>query len=220
MACDHCEELKEEIRFLQRELSLRGAEESINRFVIEWGLTRKEAEILAALNRRPGSVIPREMLWDTLYLNGDYEPAVKIIDVFMSKLRAKLAPEFILSVWGTGYLLSEAGVKACAEVLASEPKAPAEIRRMIVTPPRRQTHTFRLTVLRLLASGPKNREEIQGVLPRQAQYQANSMAATFVRDGRATKIPGNGPGQLSRWCLTKAGFDYLARMDPDRSEAA
>ena len=53
-------------------------------------LTSKEYEILELLSLRKGTILTKEMFLNHLYPEMD-EPEVKIIDVFMCKLRKKLA---------------------------------------------------------------------------------------------------------------------------------
>jgi len=73
-------------------------------------LTGKEFSILEALVVRKGVVLTKEMLLNQLY-GGIDEPEMKIIDVFVSKLRKKLAEagvhNMISTVWGRGYAIHE-----------------------------------------------------------------------------------------------------------------
>jgi two-component system cell cycle response regulator CtrA len=74
-------------------------------------LTSKEYGILELLVLRKGSLITKEMFLNHLY-GGIDEPDLKIIDVFVCKLRKKLAKitggvNYIDTVWGRGYLLKE-----------------------------------------------------------------------------------------------------------------
>src|SRR3984957_11859851 len=74
-------------------------------------LTRKEYQMLELLSLRKGTAITKEMFLNHLY-GGRDEPDSKIIDVFICKLRRKLADssggnEFIETVWARGYVLSE-----------------------------------------------------------------------------------------------------------------
>jgi two-component system, cell cycle response regulator CtrA len=74
-------------------------------------LTRKEYQMLELLSLRKGTAITKEMFLNHLY-GGMDEPDSKIIDVFICKLRRKLADssggnEFIETVWARGYVLSE-----------------------------------------------------------------------------------------------------------------
>jgi two-component system, cell cycle response regulator CtrA len=84
-------------------------------------LTRKEYQILELLSLRRGTTLTKEMFLNNLY-GGMDEPVIKIIDVFMCKLRKKLAnasdgKEYIETVWGRGYVLrdpSEDGARISA----------------------------------------------------------------------------------------------------------
>lgn len=74
-------------------------------------LTNKEYAILELLVLRRGTVLNKEMFLDHLYISVD-EPEIKIIDVFVCKLRKKLADaaggtNYIDTVWGRGYMLKE-----------------------------------------------------------------------------------------------------------------
>ena len=69
-------------------------------------LTGREAALLLALAGRKGSVLSKGALMTELYQGRD-KPAVKIVDVFVSKTRTKLArldaKAAIETVWGQGY---------------------------------------------------------------------------------------------------------------------
>jgi two-component system cell cycle response regulator CtrA len=74
-------------------------------------LTSKEYAILELLAMRKGTVLTKEMFLDHLY-GGIDEPEVKIIDVFVCKLRKKLSEassgvNYIETVWGRGYMLKD-----------------------------------------------------------------------------------------------------------------
>lgn len=74
-------------------------------------LTGKEYGILELLSLRKGTTLTKEMFLNHLY-GGMDEPELKIIDVFICKLRKKLANasegrNFIETVWGRGYVLRE-----------------------------------------------------------------------------------------------------------------
>jgi two-component system cell cycle response regulator CtrA len=74
-------------------------------------LTGKEYQMLEFLSLRKGATITKEMFLSQLY-GGMDEPELKIIDVFICKLRKKLASasngkNYIETVWGQGYLLRE-----------------------------------------------------------------------------------------------------------------
>lgn len=74
-------------------------------------LTGKEYAMLELLSLRKGTTLTKEMFLNHLY-GGIDEPELKIIDVFICKLRKKLAKatdgdNYIETVWGRGYVLSE-----------------------------------------------------------------------------------------------------------------
>jgi two-component system, cell cycle response regulator CtrA len=74
-------------------------------------LTGKEYKILELLALRRGATQTKEVFLNHLY-GGMDEPEPKIIDVFICKLRKKLAiasggKDYIETVWGRGYVLRE-----------------------------------------------------------------------------------------------------------------
>ena len=74
-------------------------------------LTGKEYQILELLALRKGSTLTKEMFLNHLY-GGMDEPDAKIIDVFVCKLRKKIAKisggsDYIETIWGRGYTLRE-----------------------------------------------------------------------------------------------------------------
>jgi two-component system, cell cycle response regulator CtrA len=74
-------------------------------------LTGKEYQMLELLSLRKGTTLTKEMFLNHLY-GGMDEPELKIIDVFICKLRKKLAMaaggrNYIETVWGRGYVLRE-----------------------------------------------------------------------------------------------------------------
>ena len=74
-------------------------------------LTGKEYGILELLSLRKGTTLTKEMFLNHLY-GGMDEPELKIIDVFICKLRKKLAAAtgaetYIETVWGRGYVLRD-----------------------------------------------------------------------------------------------------------------
>jgi len=74
-------------------------------------VTSKEYQMLELLSLRKGSTLTKEMFLNHMY-GGMDEPEQKIIDVFICKLRRKLAnaangKNYIETVWGRGYVLRE-----------------------------------------------------------------------------------------------------------------
>lgn len=74
-------------------------------------LTGKEYQMLELLSLRKGTTLTKEMFLNHLY-GGMDEPELKIIDVFICKLRKKLSSategeHYIETVWGRGYVLRD-----------------------------------------------------------------------------------------------------------------
>jgi two-component system cell cycle response regulator CtrA len=85
-------------------------------------VTRKEYQILELLSLRKDTSVTKEMLLTSLY-GGMDEPEIKIIDVFVCKLRKKLADasggkEYIETIWGRGYLLRQPAAEEEVKILA------------------------------------------------------------------------------------------------------
>jgi two-component system, cell cycle response regulator CtrA len=87
-------------------------------------LTGKEYQMLELLSLRKGTTLTKEMFLNHLY-GGMDEPELKIIDVFICKLRKKLAEatggaNYIETVWGRGYVLRDpVGAHASPKLAAS-----------------------------------------------------------------------------------------------------
>jgi two-component system cell cycle response regulator CtrA len=74
-------------------------------------LTVKEYAMLELLSLRKGTTLTKEMFLNHMYQGID-EPEVKIVDVFLCKLRKKISlasdgENYIETVWGRGYMLSD-----------------------------------------------------------------------------------------------------------------
>jgi two-component system cell cycle response regulator CtrA len=88
-------------------------------FPVEFGLTGSEAKVLNLLMLR--DAVCKDGFMDAIYRGrGDDEPEVKIIDVFICKLRRKIRPfgVEIKTIWGRGYQMApddKARVRALCE---------------------------------------------------------------------------------------------------------
>ena len=91
-------------------------------------LTGKEYAILELLVMRKGMVLTKEAFLNHLY-NGMDEPEMKIIDVFICKLRKKLAlagaGDVINTVWGRGYTVREPRARIDTADVSPMPVEPA-----------------------------------------------------------------------------------------------
>ena len=98
-----------EIRTGKLALNLAGRTASVDGKPLH--LTGKEYGILELLSLRKGTTLTKEMFLNHLY-GGLDEPELKIIDVFICKLRKKLTSatrgeHYIETVWGRGYTLRD-----------------------------------------------------------------------------------------------------------------
>lgn len=85
-------------------------------------LTGKEYQMLELLSLRKGTTLTKEMFLNHLY-GGMDEPELKIIDVFICKLRKKLGEaidgeNYIETVWARGYVLRDPELVENAEKIA------------------------------------------------------------------------------------------------------
>lgn len=105
-SCGHSDSI---IRTGRLSLNLQQRTVAIDDEIIH--LTGKEYAILELLSLRKGTTLTKEMFLNHLY-GGMDEPELKIIDVFICKLRRKLAEamdgiDCIQTVWGRGYVLRD-----------------------------------------------------------------------------------------------------------------
>jgi two-component system cell cycle response regulator CtrA len=81
-------------------------------------LTKKEYQLLEVLVLRRGALCTKTFIMDHLY-DGLQEPALKIVDVFVCKIRKKLAAaggDYILQTkWGDGYMVERERVPIADE---------------------------------------------------------------------------------------------------------
>src|SRR3954471_23860074 len=85
-------------------------------------LTGKEFAILELMVLRRGMVLTKEAFLNHLY-GGLDEPDMKIIDVFICKLRKKLAQagaaQVIETIWGRGYIVREPRIQPAVTLAAA-----------------------------------------------------------------------------------------------------
>jgi DNA-binding response OmpR family regulator len=97
----------------KRELGMVREKEAEARVASRLGLTGSEAALLMVLYARAGRCVTKTALLEAMY-NGMDEPELKIIGVFVYKVRRKLRAhteaEVIETIWGRGYQMTPAGV--------------------------------------------------------------------------------------------------------------
>jgi DNA-binding response OmpR family regulator len=80
----------------------------------EWRLTQKETRVLEVLLRLP--MASKDQIMAGCYVPGaDDEPMIKIVDVFICKMRRKLRPFAIeiRTLWGVGYTMDAEAKAKC-----------------------------------------------------------------------------------------------------------
>jgi two-component system, cell cycle response regulator CtrA len=96
------------------------------------GLTPSEAKLFGALLKR--EFLTREALLICLYgsVPSDDEVEIKIVDVFICKLRKKLRPFGIAieTMWGRGFYMTPAAKAAVDALVNGEPNGPGKISRV------------------------------------------------------------------------------------------
>jgi two-component system cell cycle response regulator CtrA len=75
-------------------------------------LTGKEYALLELLALRKGMIVSKEQFLNHLYGGTDEEPEMKIIDVFLCRIRTKIkrlsgGKDYVQTVWGRGYILKD-----------------------------------------------------------------------------------------------------------------
>ncbi len=99
-------------------LTLNLDEKTVEAGGVRLHLTGKEYQMLELLCLRKGTTLTKEMFLNHLY-GGMEEPELKIIDVFICKLRKKIADvcggqNYIETVWGRGYVMRDPDEKVVA----------------------------------------------------------------------------------------------------------
>ena len=89
-------------------------------FPSAWRLTGSEARVLAALYRHPAG-LSKPALHAAATASIEVESDIKIVDVFICKMRPKLRRQglAIETLWGSGYRLAPAALAAIKAVLGS-----------------------------------------------------------------------------------------------------
>jgi two-component system cell cycle response regulator CtrA len=177
-------------------------------------LTGKEYQIFELLSLRKGTTQTKEALMNHLY-GGMDEPELKIVDVFICKLRKKLGESgrHIETVWGRGYRL----VDAPMEKLTVDETAAMTLEEKA----RGQLASARGRVLQKLAEMTDYVKS--GTIAALLQEETSAIAAGMhvaVREGQATI---QGGGRWTTYMITDLGRAWLAErgwVAPERAETA
>lgn len=114
---EQLEDLREELAYVKGEMSEGEYGAIMLRLRRRWGLTPKQSEVLLLLYDRSGRIVPKNAIMFRLYQDADDRPEPKIVDVFISHLRAAMGHDAITTVWGRGYGLTVEGLAMVREVL-------------------------------------------------------------------------------------------------------
>ena len=87
-----------------RDLSICFSDHSVSRAGTAIRLTAKEWSVLEVLLRRKSKIVPKESLEAAVYAFGD-EVESNAIEAHISRLRAKLGKDLIVTHRGIGYML-------------------------------------------------------------------------------------------------------------------
>ncbi len=125
---DLVRQLKEENEILRERVALferefMGAELV---FPVEWGLTATEQRVLGVLINRPQATKAQIMMGIYRVTGGDDEADIRIVDVFVCKVRKKLQPFGITirTLWGAGYAIDEVLRQSLRRTLTQQVVAP------------------------------------------------------------------------------------------------
>lgn len=190
---ERIDELEEE----NRQLKQRSVPDAV--FPMRWRLTEREDTFLRVLLAAPG-VSSRETLLDAAYNQNADTPELKIVDVFICKLRKKLAPDgiAITTVWGRGFWLEPPGkalVRQAVEATANgidwvSPAPPAKSRQeelqdaMIARSPNRGAHASTVRHTR----APMTKEGRDLAQRRGAVIQARRKRLGLTQDALAVQL--------------------------------
>jgi DNA-binding MarR family transcriptional regulator len=205
------EDLREQVATLKSKVGLARDIDAAAAFTLAWGLTRQEATLLVHLHQRSGAVT-RHSIMDAMYAESpNDEPDMKIVGVFIWKLRRKLGYDAIDTIWGQGYALAADSRRLCDEVKASPRIIRDRASRFRPAAARRPTDA-RLRVLRRFADAPTASGSVAAELklPR-SNIHHHVLALVergLLREDSMRRFPPSGRASLL-YALTDAGRDFL-----------
>lgn len=117
MICANCAQLEERVDRLRHELGLMRSAEGEARLQSRYGISRQEARILRYMIGREDRVTTRDALMLDLYSDTLEEPEIRVLDVFVCRIRKRLPSGAIYSVRGQGWALTPDALATCKAVL-------------------------------------------------------------------------------------------------------
>ncbi|HJS88178.1 MAG TPA: response regulator transcription factor, partial [Acetobacteraceae bacterium] len=157
-------------------------------------LTLKEYAILELLMLRKGLVLGKDTILAHLYRGMD-EPEAKIVDVFVCKLRRKLAragaPGLIRTVWGRGYVLREPDAAERIATIKAESPGSRSSSDARARPPH-----LAADALDRGRQGRRRAERVVDVAP--GCRDVDGVRGAVEHIGRARRVPSRGDAQQER----------------------
>lgn len=117
------EAMTEERDFYRRELGLQRDADKVASMMTAFRLTRLEARIIDSMMASAPRPMTKEALLNAAWGDRADDVEIKIVDVFICKIRAKMGRECIETIWGHGYRMGEPGLAKIRAVL--DPQAAA-----------------------------------------------------------------------------------------------
>lgn len=220
---DYADELEETVTQLRGELGQGKNAEEMTRLHARWRLTGKEGDMLAYLYSRGGMTASKEQILFAVYQQSPETPEIKIVDVFICKIRAKIGADLILTEWGRGYRLSAEGLAAVKAVL--ETPLPQIERCPLPGPRTAGVHygSVQASVLLVAAKlGPVTVADVASACGWR-KHNANSAVTRLRRAGLLEYVDWrkNATGHKHTvYGITEAGRNYLRAHLPAMSEVA
>jgi hypothetical protein len=213
-ALERIDHLEAEVDMLKRELGHNIDVDAAGRLNRRWKLTSREAQIVLLLHRRRGALVNKEGVLSAMYGDSADTPELKIIDVFVCKIRSKVGEDFIETSWGHGYRLTPSGMSQVTEVLGAES---GQIERAEVQPrPVIQKCRRQASIIAALARhGPMDINTLHDCLPDYEQVTKHRIhnALSGARRSRRVHVvdwrPGEDGLRRSIYEATPQGVGYV-----------
>lgn len=165
-------------------------------------MTGKEYQMAEVLALRKNQTVAKESFLSSLY-GGMDEPELKIIDVFICKLRKKLTsrghPDYIDTVWGRGYVLRDEPRSLAA--------APHGTREVVKDNPLSSVSAQILIVM-----AEAGRDLLAGTLALKVNVEAHSVHARIAYHlKKGFVVRAGGAVKETRYEITPAGVQWLQK---------
>lgn len=131
MTCPHCQDLRDEIAFLKRQLGVQAQQDQISTLATRLRLPPAEAQLLSALYDAKGRVLSVYQLDEVMppVSSSADDRDLKHVAIRVCRVRKKLGEESIKNIWGRGYCLTDIGRLLVEEALENQratPRKPLE----------------------------------------------------------------------------------------------